>query len=155
MEPGESARPTGLSVAKPSVAELLAVDREYRERAARRELPMIAPHRFNPTNEHWLPVLHTTRGERRYTALFSNTATAHRMGRTHDWVVIYCEGAGDGQCTVVTEYRGSLARRRVVRGREAECIAYYHPNVRNGVRNRPTRRRRKVAGRDRRANVNP
>ncbi len=35
--------------------------------------------------------------------------------------MIYCERDGhEDQCTVVTERRGPLAGRRVVRGREAE-----------------------------------
>jgi len=105
----------------PSVRELLDVDREYRERAAAGELVKIAPRRFNPTRVAWLPILHTTRGRRHYTALFSNTALAHRLNRTSDWVVIYWDdGLGDRQCTVVTADRGALAGRRVVRGREAE-----------------------------------
>lgn len=108
--------------AHPPVAELLDVDHEYRTRAAMGELPTIAPRRFNPGRVRWLPVLHTSRGDRHYTALFSNTAIAHRLGRTDDWVVLYYDGRdGERQCTVVTETSGSLAGRRVVRGREAEC----------------------------------
>lgn len=109
----------------PSVAELLEVDREYRERAADGKLPTIAPRRFNPRGQAWLPILHTSPGERHYTALFSNTAQAHRLGRTHDWVVIYWDGEDgeEGQCTVVTDRgRGPLQGLRVVRGREAECL---------------------------------
>jgi DNA polymerase (family 10) len=34
------------------------------------------------------------------------------------------DGAED-QCTVVTERRGALQGRRVIRGRVAECAAYY------------------------------
>lgn len=117
----------------PSVDELLDVDREYRERATRGELPTIAPRRFNPSGERWLPILHDTRGGRHYTALFSNTATAHRLGRTHDWVVIYFDGRdGEHQCTVVTAPKGPLARRRVVRGRESECVAHYHATALGG-----------------------
>jgi DNA polymerase (family X) len=112
--------------ADPSVAELLDVDREYRRRARSGELPFIAPRRFNPEHDPWLPVLHTTRGTRKYTALFSNTAQAHRRHRTHDWVVLYHDaGGGERQCTVVTEYRGALRHRRVVRGREPECAVHY------------------------------
>ena len=66
---------------EPPVAELLDVDREYRERGGKGKLPRISPRRFNPTREAWLPVLHTHRGERHYTALFSNTARAHELGR--------------------------------------------------------------------------
>lgn len=106
----------------PSVAEILDVDREYRERAAAGDLPMITPRRFNPARERWLPVLHTVRGDRHYTALYSNTANAHKLGRTHDWVVIYFDGSdGEQQCTVVTQLKGPLIHRRVVRGRETEC----------------------------------
>lgn len=109
---------------RPSVAELLDVDREYRDSAAAGRLPTIAPRRFNPSRTAWLPVLHTTRGRRHYTALFSNTARAHQLGRTNDWVVIYWEdGHGERQCTVVTATRGPLEGRRIVRGREDELLA--------------------------------
>ena len=106
----------------PPVSELLDVDREYREKARAGQLRRIAPRRFNPQREAWLPVLHTQRGVRHYTALFSNTAQAHRLGRTNDWVVLYYDGRiGERQCTVVTETRGPLRGQRVVRGREAEA----------------------------------
>jgi len=59
------------------IGELLDVDREYREKAASGKLPTIAPRRFNPTGEAWLPILHAQRGQRHYTALYSNTARAH------------------------------------------------------------------------------
>ena len=85
--------------------------------------PKIAPRRFNPSRVAWLPILHTTRGRRHYTALFSNTALAHQLGRTNDWVVIYWDdGRGERQCTVVTARRGLLGGQRVVRGREVECL---------------------------------
>lgn len=113
-------------VAQPSVADLLNVDLEYRVRSSRNELPVLAPRRFNPTGAAWLPVLHTRRGPWAFTALFSNTARAHELDKTHDWVVLYAERDGREQsCTVVTETRGPLEGRRVVRGREAECRAYY------------------------------
>lgn len=116
---------------QPPVSELLAIDREYRERADAGALPTIAPKSHNPSGERWLPVMHATRGGRRYTALFSNTADAHRFGRTHDWVVVYAGGpAGDRRYTVVTPPRGLLGKRRIVRGRESECIAHYHLSTR-------------------------
>jgi hypothetical protein len=106
-----------------SVAELLDVDREYRAQAAAGALQLIAPRRFNPTGSAWLPVLHTRRGRRRYTALFSNTARAHRAGTTRDWVVLYSDdGTREDQHTVITAARGPLRGRRVVAGREAECV---------------------------------
>jgi hypothetical protein len=114
---------------EPTVAQLLDVDREYREKAARGELRTIAPRRFNPEAQAWLPVLHARRGPWHFTALFSNTALAHQLGRTRDWVVIYFYDGEDveRQHTIVTEPRGELAGRRVVRGREGECLDYYHP----------------------------
>jgi hypothetical protein len=107
---------------RPPLAMLLDVDREYRERAAAGTLRRIAPKRFNPSGEAWLPILHTERGDWRFTALFSNTPLAHQLGRTQDWVVIYYEtdAAPEGQCTVVTETQGPSKSRRVVRGREQE-----------------------------------
>jgi len=120
------------TTAAPSVAELLDVDREYRESAMARRLPTIAPRRFNPGRKTWLPILHATRGKRHYTALFSNTARAHRLGRTRDWVVIYSDGdREEHQATVVTTHAGPLAGQRVVRGREAECAEFYGPPSRH------------------------
>lgn len=107
----------------PDVREILDVDEEYRSKAMEGLLPKIAPKRFNPTGERWLPILHTTRGKRHYTALFSNTARAHQFNKTRDWVVIYYDGGyGERQCTVITGFSRPLKGRRIVRGREAECI---------------------------------
>jgi len=110
----------------PPVSELLDVDREYRNKATTGQLRLIAPRRFNPTGEAWLPVLHTQRGSRQYTALYSNTARAHRAGTTRDWVVLYHDdGSGERQHTVITATRGSLRGRRVVAGHEPECQVFY------------------------------
>ncbi|HET9268399.1 MAG TPA: helix-hairpin-helix domain-containing protein [Vicinamibacterales bacterium] len=110
---------------QPSVVLLLAIDRTYREQAAVGALPTIAPIRFNPTHEAWLPVLHCERDGWQFTAMFSNTGQAHQLNRTHDWVRIffYDSENSEGQHTVVTETHGPLAGRRVVRGRESECRA--------------------------------
>jgi DNA polymerase (family X) len=109
---------------EPGVDLLLDVDREYRQKDASGALPKIAPRRFNPSGESWLPILHTERGDWRFTALFSNTALAHDLDRVRNWVVIYFhqDSGSEGQRTVVTETRGPLAGGRVVRGREAECL---------------------------------
>ena len=110
----------------PAVSELLDVDLEYRERAAAGELRTIAPRRFNPEGEAWLPILHAVRGKRHYTALYSNTARAHEMGKTGDWVVLYSDaGNGERQYTVITSERGPLRGKRIVRGREEECARQY------------------------------
>jgi hypothetical protein len=126
---GRFRRPTPLGrpqSASPTVHDLLDIDREYRKKAEAGLLRRIAPRRFNPKGEAWLPVLHTTRGNAHYTALFSNTARAHELGTTRDWVVIYRDDyEGIGQWTVVAEHTGQLSGRRVVRGRESECAAHY------------------------------
>lgn len=111
----------------PPAGLLLEVDAAYRSRAAQGKLPRIAPRRFNPTGEAWLPVMHQTRDGWHFTALYSNTARAHELGRTRDWVVVYYYDSDhrEGQSTVVTETSGRLAGKRVVRGREAECAAHY------------------------------
>jgi len=106
------ARPRGGARAgePPPVGELLDVDAEYRRRAKAGELAMIAPRRFNPKHEAWLPVLHAVREPRHYTALFSNTARAHQLGTTKDWVVIYLDGGkGEQQYTVVTAHSDRCA----------------------------------------------
>ncbi|OJY66643.1 MAG: hypothetical protein BGP12_09030 [Rhodospirillales bacterium 70-18] len=114
--------PAATATDEPSVEMLLDIDREYRTRAERGELPRIAPRRFNEAGAAWLPVLHTERGPWHATALFSNSARAHQLGRTADWVVIYFhrDAVADGQRTVVTETQGPERGRRVVRGREAD-----------------------------------
>lgn len=119
--------PAAGTAREPPVEWLLDVDREYRAAALADTLPKIAPRRFNPQGEAWLSVLHTQRGDWHFTALYSNTALAHELGRERDWVVIYGEDAehGEHQYTVVTALRGPLAGRRVVRGREVECRAWY------------------------------
>jgi len=111
----------------PEIAMLLEVDREYRDKADAGKLPTIAPRRLNPEGQSWLPVLHAHRGGWHFTALYSNTAQAHRLGKVRDWVVIYFydHDHAEGQHTVVTETRGPLAGQRVVRGREAECKEHY------------------------------
>ena len=108
------------------IDELLDIDAQYRHLAGEGQLPRIAPRRFNPTGEAWLPVLHTQRHERHYTALFSNTARAHELGTTHDWVVIYRDDPhADGRSTVITSQFGKLRRLRIVPGREGECAAWH------------------------------
>ncbi len=109
-----------------SVAEILTVDEEYRRLASEGRLPKIAPRKFNPGNAAWLPILHTERNGRHYSALFSNTARAHELNTTKDWVVIYLDDAGaHGRWTVITSQFGKLHGCRIVRGREDECLSYY------------------------------
>jgi len=110
---------------RPPVALLLDIDAEYRRAAAAGELRKIAPRRFNPSGEAWLPVMHVDRDGWAFTAMFSNTARAHELGRTADWVVVYYHlpHQPEGQATVVTEWRGPARGHRVVRGRESEHAA--------------------------------
>jgi DNA polymerase (family 10) len=112
---------------EPAVGTILDVDHEYREKARAGKLRTIAPRRFNPEGHPWLPLLHAERGPWHFTALFSNTALAHKLDRVRDWVVIYFYDGDhvEHQSTVVTETRGPLAGMRVVRGREKDCLAYY------------------------------
>ena len=124
---GRSRRPPGAAADEPGVAVLLDVDGEYRRKSARGELTLITPRRFNPEGEAWLPVLQTQRVGWHFSALYSNTARAHELGHTRDWVVVYYydHDHHEHQCTVVTEFRGPLRGKRVVRGREGECGDFY------------------------------
>lgn len=121
--PGLGASAGPATIDEPDVGTLLQADARYRRAAAADTLPKIAPRRFNPDGRAWLPVMHATLGDWHVTALWSNTARAHALHRVDDWVVLYFhrDGHPEGQRTVVTETRGPLAGRRVVRGREAEC----------------------------------
>jgi hypothetical protein len=108
----------------PPTALLLDADAIYRRKAAAGELPKIAPRRFNPEGRAWLPIMHARRGNWHVTLLFSNTARAHALGRTQDWVVVHYrqDDGPEGQCTIVTETHGPRAGQRVVRGREADRL---------------------------------
>jgi NAD-dependent DNA ligase len=120
-------RPAAEASDLPPIELILRVDNEYRQKASAGKLPRITPKRFNPENQAWLPILHTTHDHWHFTALYSNTARAHQLGRTADWVVIYFydDHHREGQNTVVTETHGKLRDSRVVRGRETECLQYY------------------------------
>jgi len=105
---------------------VLEIDEVYRKKAAAGKLKMIAPKKLNPEGKAWLPILVEEHSGYKFTVMFSNTATAHELGKTADWVVVYYEkGKGENQCTVVTESRGALKGKRVIRGREKECGEYY------------------------------
>ena len=108
----------------PPVEVILDVDQEYREKATAGKLALITQNRFSLRSEAWLPVLHTERGPWFFTALFSNTSSAHEVGRTGDRVIILHNSHqhAEDQCTVVTERSGPLRGRRVVRWREQECL---------------------------------
>ena len=109
-----------------SVEEILSIDEEYRRKVASDELPKVAPQKFNPGNVAWLPILHTDREGRHYTALFSNSARAHELNTTHDWVVVYRDDDQQhGRWTVITSKFGRLRGCRIVRGREQECEPIY------------------------------
>lgn len=112
--------------AVPSIAMLLDVDADYRRLAEDGHLHHVTPHRFNPAHRAWLPVWHAMRDGWALTVMYSNTQKAHELGKTRDWViVIYARDDTEGEATVVTEYRGRMLGRRVVRGREAECAELY------------------------------
>ena len=113
------------AVESPSVELLLEVDAQYRYLAKAGQLRMITPRRFNPEGKPWLPVMKLKKEGWSFNVLYSNTARAHELGKTHDWVVIYYEKVGQkanqsgsqpGQCTIVTETHGERRGDRVVRG---------------------------------------
>ena len=76
-------------IVEPPVSLLLHIDKQYRKKAEDGELPTIAPKRFNPSGEAWLPIMHQTKQGWHFTALYSNTARAHQLDRVKDWVVIF------------------------------------------------------------------
>ena len=67
-------RPRPHGIEEPPVELLLDVDEQYRQESAAGHLPRIAPRRFNPSAEAWLPILHTERVGWHFPVLFSNTA---------------------------------------------------------------------------------
>ncbi len=107
---------------EPLVDEILEVDAEYHQQTDDNRLPTLSPRRFNPENQPWLPLYNTDRRGWRFRASFSNTALAHRLGRTRDWVVVsFHDGFASGQRTVVTETAGDLRGRRMVAAASANA----------------------------------
>ena len=105
----------------PAANLLLEVDAQYRYLAKAGQLRMVTPKRFNPEGKPWLPVMQLKKDGWTFNVLYSNTARAHDLNKTHDWVVVNYErsdspGEQKGQCTVVTETRGLLRGQRVIRG---------------------------------------
>ena len=102
----------------PPRALLLEIDRAYRERASSGLLRKIAPRRFNPIAEAWLPVMHVSREGSDFTALYSNSKRAPELNKTGDWVVIHYQrdGASEGRVTVVTQVLDPVGAHRVVHG---------------------------------------
>jgi hypothetical protein len=104
----------------------LEIDKDYRRLDAENKLQRIAPKRFNPEEKAWLPIYHSDRAGWHFTVLYSNTARAHQLNKQHDWVIIYYQKDNiEGQVTVVTEARGPLKGKRVVRGEEEDSEKYY------------------------------
>lgn len=99
----------------PPVEEVLDVDRAFRAQQR--------------------AILHVSRDRRNYTALYSPTPLARRLRRDRDWVIIELAlpGPRSAQWTVVTERRGVLKGKRVVRGREAECFQVHRGRARRHV----------------------
>src|SRR5262249_42282488 len=98
---------------EPSIADLLAVDVDYRELAQSQE-----------NRSEGSPVLTVQRDGWTLHATFSASPLAHRLGQSRDWVVIhFTNGVEKGERIIVTETRPPLCGQRVVRGREHECQA--------------------------------
>jgi len=111
---------------EPPVAELLAIDEDYRDKASRGKLPLASPRLFNPTGRAVLPILNTRRGGRSYTAHYANTSASHRQGRFGDWVIITCNTKDRfGQWTIITATRGPLRGKRLIMHRDQACREYY------------------------------
>ena len=111
-----AARPA--RVTPPPVQLLLDADREFRARSVGRAG---APDRIA------LRELHLQRDGWNLRVFFSHSVRAQELGRTRDWVIVIAMRGGEEgtRHTVVTETRGKLAGRRVVRGREAACRSHY------------------------------
>jgi hypothetical protein len=117
----------GAVLSEPTAEAILAIDVLYRAQTEAGRLPRLTPHRLNAEGRAWLPILHTRRGDWRFTALYTNSAQARGDGRTEDWVsILFYDGAQrEGQRAVFTAVSGDLAGRRAIQGREAECRGFY------------------------------
>ena len=121
------AQPRGAGPApEPAIALLLDIDHRYRELVAAGALPTVTPKRPNLESRP-LPLLHATNDGWHFTAMHPYAGRSHELSRISGWVVVYFydETQAERQRTVVTETRGALTGKRVVRGREMACRAHY------------------------------
>jgi hypothetical protein len=103
---------------EPDVEDLLFVDASFRKHVAEHPAEQVAL--------GWLPLFRLEYRGWRYRASFCRTAIAQRLGKMQDWVTVsFDNGCASGQRMVVSEVRGDLRGRRVVRGRERACRAHY------------------------------
>lgn len=109
---------------EPSVEDILAVEDDFRRLCSAGVLGRAAPRAFQPEGARWENLLVCERGGWKFRAGWADTALAHRLGKARDWVEVHFERDGhSGSRTVVTECKGELKGRRVVRGRENEMEA--------------------------------
>ena len=107
--------------ARPPIGLLLRIDGQFREQAGRSD----------PVAGQWTATWRLTKGSWDFVVRFSDSKSARQMGRTRDWVVVEWErGDERDQATIVSEYRGPLTGRRVVRGRERECLSWWSEETR-------------------------
>ena len=111
----------------PKVEILLKVDQMYRKKASEGTLKRIAPRRFNPTGASWLPIMDLKENKWIFRVMFSNTERAHRLHKLTDWVIVHAHDNlhHEYQATIVTETKGPLKGKRVVRGQEKVCMNFY------------------------------
>lgn len=113
-----------LSRSEPPARRLLALDRLYWRKAARGELPRVAPDRFNPLAEAWLPLMHIESRGWWFSVMNANAGRADGLATAGSDVRIYF--AGQGACErvrLIESVRSGSSIRRRVRGREAEASA--------------------------------
>ena len=85
---------------------------------------MVTPRRFNPDKKPWLPVMKIRKAGWSFNVLYSNTARAHELGKTHDWVVINYERSVRGQIQIRSVHSGhriSGSQQRNSRGEKTIC----------------------------------
>jgi hypothetical protein len=96
---------------EPSIADLLAVDEEFRA--------LLAAQPGGRLGVVGTPVLRTRRGQWRFQATLSQSPLAYRLDQAGDWVEVHFDnGKETGERIIVT---ASSHGQRVVRGRECEC----------------------------------
>ena len=106
----------------PPIALLILLDARFRQNVEREAKARTA--RESDPGE-WLASWRVKKGRWEFEVRFSSSRAAQRAGRTRDWVVLEWGDHESEQATVVTEYQGPLNGRRVVRGRERECLSYW------------------------------
>jgi len=110
---------------------LLTFDRMYRSKVKDDLLPKDHPEINAPGNQNSekynrQPIWKFCEDGKNFTIQFSDSHRARLLNKTSDWVLLHLDTPSESyRWTVITSQFGSLKGKRIVLGREGDCVKFY------------------------------